>query len=205
MEINGILLVGGRSSRLGRDKSLEIIGGESLIERAVNALAPLCKTVILVAAVDTELKSVTETPSLRIVTDIYPRKGPLVGLYSGLEQSDTLYNLVIACDMPFLSEKLIRLMIELAPGYDAVVPRPGKKAEPLCAVFSRNCLTTIEKMMEDGDYTVRHIPQKVITRYVNAKEIASADPEYRSFINVNREEDLAQARELAEGLSGDGE
>jgi len=198
LEINGILLVGGRSSRLGREKTLEKIGGESLLDRAINALAPLCKTVILVAAAGTKHSGIKETSSLKIITDIYPGKGPLVGLYSGLKQSDTLYNFVIACDMPFLSEKLIQLMIGLAPGYDIVVPRLGRRAEPLCAVYSLNCLSTIEKMIKDGDYTVRNIPPKVNTRYVDGEEIASVDPKQRSFINVNREEDLTRARKLAE-------
>ena len=204
MEINGIVLVGGQSSRLGRDKSLEIINGESLVKRAINILVPLCKTILLVTAAGIEIKGITETPNQRIITDVYPKRGPLVGLYSGLKKSDTLYNLVVACDMPFLEEKLLKLMIELAPGFDAVVPMLDGQTEPLCAVYSRNSMAAIEKMMEEDVYAVHKIPSKIKTRYLNAQEINAVDPWHYSFININREEDLVKARQLAERLSGDG-
>ncbi len=138
MAISGIVLAGGKGLRLGRDKVLEVVGNRSLLERAVLHLSSLASDIIIVTATAQSFPQFTDYPRLRIVTDTYPGKGPLGGIYAGLAVSDSFHNLVVACDMPFLNQGLLRYMIQLAPNFDLVIPRVGDMVEPLHAVYSRD-------------------------------------------------------------------
>ena len=137
-------------------------------------------------------------PKLKIVTDIYPGKGPLVGIYSGLVNSSSFYNLVVACDMPFLNKHLISYMLDVADGFDVIIPRLGNMVEPLHAVYSKNCLKSIEKLLAEDSLKIDRLLKIVKVRYVEAREIDSFDPEHLSFFNVNTKADLDIARGLAE-------
>ncbi len=141
------------------------------------------------------------TSKVRTVFDLYPGKRALGGVYTGLVHSTSFHNLVVACDMPFLNTELLRYMIELSSGFDAVVPRLGGKVEPLHAVYSKNCLTPIEELMEQGDLRVYRLLDLVKVRYVEQREIDRFDPEHLSFFNINTKADLEKAEELADAYS----
>jgi len=188
--------VGGKCRRLGRDKALERIGDKSLLERVLSTIRPLGDEIILVAASGFCLPSL---PGYRVkkMFDIYSEKGPLGGIYTGLTASTTLYSLIVACDMPFLNQPLLRYMVGLSNGYDLVVPRMGKLVEPLHAVYSKGCLQAIEHLLKQGDLSVSSLFKLVRVRYVDAEEIGRFDPGHLSFLNINTEADLKKARELA--------
>lgn len=135
-------------------------------------------------------------PEYRVVSDIYPDKGPLVGIFTGLSASRTAYNLVVAGDMPFLDRGLLGYLVQIAGGFDVVVPRLKNMVEPLHAVYARTCLTPIEGMIQSGDLSVRRLLEMVRVRYVDDDEIARFDPEHLSFFNVNTRADLQRARVL---------
>ncbi|MBI4286039.1 MAG: molybdenum cofactor guanylyltransferase [Chloroflexi bacterium] len=194
MEITSIVLAGGRSRRLGRDKTLEPFGGETLLQLVVSALKTLNGAIIVVG--NAEQSFARLYPDLKVVTDIYPDKGPLGGLYTGLKASVSQYNLVVAGDMPFLEPALIRYMLGVATGFDMVVPRVGHLVEPLHAVYSRECLAPIERLLQEGELQVRKLLNLVKVRYVEANEIDRFDPEHLSFFNINTGADLAKARRL---------
>ena len=198
MDISCIVLAGGKGLRLGRDKTVETVGNTSLLERVVSYLSLFNSDIIIVAATKQYLPQVSGYPKLRIVVDTYPGKGPLGGVFTGLVASDSLYNLVVACDMPFLNQALLRYMIGLADGFDLVVPRLGDNMiEPLHAVYSRNCLTTIKNLLEQGKMRFTDLLTLVKVRYVEAEEINLFDPKHLSFFNINTEADLKTAQELA--------
>ena len=97
--------------RLGRDKESEVVGNRSLLTRVIDSLDALnCENIIVISG-KKSLPSFIVSPELRVVEDIYPGKGALGGIYTGLTTSDSLYNLVVACDMPFLNLGLLRYMI----------------------------------------------------------------------------------------------
>ncbi len=121
------------------------------------------------------------------------------GIYTGLAVSNSLYNLVVACDMPFLNQALLRYMIQLSANFDLVVPRLGNMIEPLHAIYSKDCLTHIEYLLKQGELGVRQLFTLVKVRYVEADEINRFDPKHLSFFNINTETDLKMARELARG------
>jgi molybdopterin-guanine dinucleotide biosynthesis protein A len=192
--ISCIVLAGGKGLRFGQDKALEIIGNRSLLERVVFHLSFLNSDILLVTAPNQSYPQLGGYPRLRAVTDIYVNKGPLGGIYTGLKASDSFYNLVVACDMPFLNQALLRYMLQISAGFDLVVPRLGDMVEPLHAVYSRACLAPIESLLQQGNLSVIQLFTLVKLRYVDAEEIDRFDPEHLSFFNINSQADLAKAR-----------
>ncbi len=197
MDISCILLAGGKSSRLGHDKILEKIGEQSLLEKVLSCLESLGKQTIIVTAEERVFPQLKGRQNLKIVYDIYPGKGSLGGIYTGLVTSQTLYNFVVAADMPFLNRPLLQYMIGVSEGYDYVLPRVNDLFEPLCAIYSKTCLPAIESMIKKGDMVIINLVDLVKVRYVDAEEIDRFDPKHRSFFNINTRQDLALARELA--------
>jgi len=197
MDATGIILAGGKNLRLGRNKALEIIGGKTVIERVLARLSLIVNTIIIVTA--DGKNHLMPLPDARFVADVYPGKGPLGGIYSGVSTSSTDLNIVVACDMPFLSTDLLQHMLELAPGFDAVVPRTRESLfEPLHAVYSRNCLPVIKSHVETGKLSIRAFLAEVKVRYIEEDECRRYDLELLSFFNMNRQADYERALKIAE-------
>lgn len=182
--------------RLGRYKASVTVNGESLLQRVVSRISFLSRDIIVVIAKGQQPPCIVGYPKLRIVTDVYAGKGPLAGIYTGLEASNSAYNLVVACDMPFLNRDLLAYMLEISAGFDAVVPRLGDMVEPLHAVYSKSCLPAIKRMLDGGRFNVGGLPAQVGVRYVEAEEIDRFDPEHLSFFNINTGADLKKASQL---------
>lgn len=199
MKASGIVLAGGKSLRFGQNKSFVTIGNKSLLEKVVSCLSPVCREIIIVTTGEPTIPQFNRSPKLRVVTDFYPGKGPLGGIYTGLKASGTHFNLVVAADMPFLNPELLRYMLSLANSYDLVVPRVGKLVEPLHAIYTKSCLSPIERMITNNELRVSQLFPLVRVRYAEAEEIEKFDPHHLSFFNINTEADLAKAREIAEG------
>ena len=199
METSCIVLAGGKSLRLGYDKVLEIIGNTSLLERVISRVSLLSSEVIIVTANEQTNLELVDYPKLRILCDIYPGKGPIGGIYTGLATSTSFYNLVVASDMPFLNHNLLHYMIQLSANFDLVVPRVGNLVEPLHAVYTKKCLASIEQMIKQDKLSVNQLFQLVKTRYVETEEIEKFDPKHLSFFNINTKADLKRARELVRG------
>ncbi len=199
MEINGIVLAGGKSLRFGNDKVSEAIGSKSLLQQVITSLRFLGGEIIVVTSDEHPISESIDHPKLRILTDILPGKGPLGGIYTGLTASTTEYNLVVASDMPFLNEALLRHQIEISEGYDITVPRVGKLVEPLHAIYAQSCLDPMAEMMKEDRLSIYQLFRRVRVRYMEAAEIERFDPEHRSLFNINTKADLAAARRLAGG------
>jgi molybdopterin-guanine dinucleotide biosynthesis protein A len=197
LDITCIVLAGGKSLRLGRDKIQETVGAESLLQRVLFQLTPFNGDVIIVTDDRRHLSQLDDYQGARVVTDILPGKGVLGGIYTGLTESSSPYNLVVAGDMPFLNQALLRYMVGLSANFDLVVPRLGRLVEPLHAVYARNCLARIEGLLRGGVMEVRVLFELVRVRYVDASEIDHFDPDHLSFFNVNTEADLEKARQIA--------
>jgi molybdopterin-guanine dinucleotide biosynthesis protein A len=203
LDIGCIVLAGGKGLRLGRDKAFEVVGSSNLFQRVVSQLSSFNSDIIVVIANGRSLSQFGGYPRVRIVTDIYPGKGALGGLHAGLAASDVFYNLVVACDMPFLNQALLQYMVRISPGFDLVVPRLGELVEPLHAVYSKDCLPPIERLLEQGETRLRPLFALVKVRYIEDDEISRFDPEHLSFFNVNTEADLKTAQRLAKEMSVD--
>jgi len=199
LDISCIVLAGGKSVRLGRDKIVETIGNKSLLQRVVSCLSSFNRNIIIVTAKGHSFSQFTGYPKLKVVSDIYPDKGSLGGVYTGLKVSDSFYNLVVAGDMPFLNRELLSYIMQLSVDFDLVIPRLGNIVEPLHAVYSKSCLAPIENLFKQNNLKIIDFFPSVRVRYVEAEEIDKFDPKHLSFFNINTERDLEAARELAAG------
>ncbi len=192
--VTPVVLAGGAGTRLGGvNKALVEIGGQRVIDRLLAALRPLGPEIIIVSNDD----SLLGLPGTRVVRDVERGGGALMGLYSGLRAVRTPLATATACDMPFVSTAVLEALISLAPGYDAVVPFLGGQAEPLHAVYRTTCVPAIEAALAAGQKRLISFFAPLRIRYVAEAELRRWDPELRSFLNVNRPEDLAHARALA--------
>ncbi len=188
--MTAIVLAGGKSSRMRRDKALLELGGETMIGRIIKLLSPLFKEVIIV----------TNSPrkysrfKARVVKDVSPGKGPLMGLYSGLKASKHTCNFLIACDTPLLNTELIEYMKENAKSYDAVVPVCDGRAQPLFAIYSRKCLGAAKRGLDSGALKMQIFLEHLKVRYLAEEQTKRFDPNGTCFLNVNTQEDYRKAQ-----------
>ena len=199
--MTSIILAGGRGSRFGRNKVLETVGGKSLIQWVIERLATLSTESIIVTAPGDCFASlaanISLSPRIKMVADIYPGKGPLGGIYTGLTESASSRAIVVGCDMPFLNVALLDYMTQISPPFDVVVPRIGEWVEPLCAIYSKNCLAPIQRLLQRNELRISELFKVVRVKYVEEDEINRFDPEHLSFFNINTQADLYKARKLA--------
>lgn len=195
-EVTSIILAGGRNLRLGSSKALETIGGKSLIERVIERVKLVSNQTLIVTSPGQLALPVAG--EVEILADLYPGKGSLGGIYTGLLASPSSHSVVVACDMPFLNIELLRYMIELSRGYDAVVPRlDEEKVEPLHAIYSKGCLDNMKTQLEHNQLRIAHFLDMVHVRYVERAECQRLDPQLLTFFNINCQSDLDRAIMLA--------
>jgi molybdopterin-guanine dinucleotide biosynthesis protein A len=196
IEVTSIILAGGRNLRLGSNKALETIGGKSLIERVVERVKLVSTRTLIVTSPGQPALPVAG--EVEFLVDLYPGKGPLGGIYTGLLASPSSHSIVVACDMPFLNIELLRYMIQLSRGFDAVVPRLEKgKVEPLHAIYSKDCLDNMKTRLEHNQLRVARFLNTVRVRYVEKAECQRLDPQLLTFFNINCQSDLDRAIALA--------
>jgi molybdopterin-guanine dinucleotide biosynthesis protein A len=197
-DITSVILAGGMSARLGTNKALQVMNGRSLIQWVADCLASF-STKIIIATADGKSITCTSAVPITAVADVLPGKGPLAGIHAGLMASSSPCAIVVGCDMPFLSGPLLQHMHRLCAGYDAVVAAIDDKLEPLCAVYSKSCLASIEILLEKGSCGVRELFDLVRVRYSGEDEFNAFDSEHLSLFNINSQSDLDMARALALG------
>lgn len=195
METTSIILAGGKNLRLGRDKAQEVFGSRSLLDTVIQRVRPISQQILVVTSIEKPELLVDE--GIEILFDIYPDKGPLGGIYTGLMASTTKNNIVVACDMPFLNTGLLGFLVAKLGDYDAVVPRLGEEMlEPLHAVYSRVCLDVIKERLENNRLGVHSFVKVIRVRYIEREECLQFDPQLLSFFNINDQSDLERAMSL---------
>jgi molybdopterin-guanine dinucleotide biosynthesis protein A len=191
-DVSGIILAGGKSSRLGQNKALVDAAGMPLVQRVVDRLYMVVQEVIVVTDRPDDLAFL----GLPTASDVYHGIGTLAGLHAGLAAMGSVYGLVVGCDMPLLNVGLLRHIVSLRDGYDVVMPRLGEYYEPLHALYSKRCMPSIERAIKAGQRRMLSACAGMRVRYVRDDEIASYDPRHLSFFNVNDARDLAQMAAL---------
>lgn len=191
-EISAVVLAGGKSQRLGVDKTLLRLDGHWLLQRIVEQLCTLSDNVLVVTNEPQKLASL----GVPAVPDQQVGIGPLAGILAGLLAMRYPMGLFVACDMPFLSRRLVRYMIRLAADVDVVIPRNGDETEPLHALYGKTCLDAISASLEQGRRRVIYFFDRVRVRYVGPDEMSAFDPLGLSLFNINQPEDLPRARQL---------
>ena len=182
---------------MGREKALELVNNQRLIDRVISVICSICSEIIVVTNQEQYKRLVKANLRVKMEVDLIPGKSSLGGIYTGLAYTNTMYNLIVACDMPFLSRALLSYLIQIAPGYDAVVPRIGKFLEPLHAVYTKNCMPAVEKLIEENTLSVNKIFKCVKTRYVDKDEVELFDQDHLSFFNINTKNDFIEAEKIS--------
>ena|SRR2546422_5971064 len=176
------ILVGGRATRFGgRDKSALLVEGRPILERQIQELSQITSD-ILIVGVDPSARAVD---SARHVADHVPGCGPLGGLHAALIDALGEATIVIACDMPYVSASLLRHLLVLTNGVDAVVPRTEHGYHPLCAAYTRACIKPIARRLVEGRLKMTDLFDDVRVRMVTAEEIDAFGDHRRLLANVN--------------------
>jgi molybdopterin-guanine dinucleotide biosynthesis protein A len=175
-----VILAGGRSRRMGADKATLPVGDATLIEHLARRLAPAVdETIIAGGSVRPPFEGA------RVVLDQQPGLGPLAGMLAGLRAATERHVWVVGCDLPDVEPALGRLLRALAGDYEAVVPRPVKEPEGVCALYLRDLGPRIEALLEAGERSIKSLLERSTVRYVASDELRAVDPELRSFRNIN--------------------
>ncbi|MBI1257876.1 MAG: NTP transferase domain-containing protein [Chloroflexi bacterium] len=183
------ILAGGRSRRMGSDKSFVLLNERPLIEHVVRQVSALALPTMVIANEPERYQAL----NLPIFSDVMPNKGALGGLYTALKHSETDYTLCVACDMPFLSPPLLEYLITLRHGWDAVVPITGGQAQGLHAIYHQRCLPPMLRAMQENRLKISDFLNDIPVRFVEEAELRRCDPLLRSFINLNTPQELYQA------------
>jgi molybdopterin-guanine dinucleotide biosynthesis protein A len=199
LDISCIILAGGKSLRLGRDKITEKVGKTTLLEKVISRVDSLSKDIVIVTAEERDFSKLIDNPKVKTVSDIFPGRGSLGGIYTGLVKAESFHNLVIAADMPFLNHELLAYMTEVANGFDFVIPKIGSFYEPLHDIYSKNCIKPIETMIKNDRRVIIELFDYVKVRYIETEEIDRFDPRHLSFFNINTLEDLKTAKKIVSG------
>ncbi len=186
--LSGIILAGGKSIRMGKNKAFIEIAGTPIIQRIQTLFERLFDEIIIVTD-QTELFS---NLNAKIYADLIPNQGVLGGLYTGLFFSSFPFSFCAACDMPFLKDSVIKYLLKNIGDFDVVVPKTKDGLHPLHAIYSKNCLEPIKKIMGLRKYRIVDFYPMVKVKMINEEEFFSLDPMRESFINVNTPDELGQ-------------
>jgi len=189
-DITGVILVGGKSRRMGKDKAFLEVAGKPMFERVLDLFRESFARVLLVGNGGERFAGYGVT----VAPDIYPGSS-LGGLYTGLHDAETEYVFVSSCDIPFPSAGVIDHLCSLREGFDAVVPSTGYGYEPLFALYSKSCLAPIKAQLDSGEFCAFAYYPQIRVRYVLPEELARFDRDGRAFLNLNTPEEYAKIGE----------
>ena len=197
-DVEGFILVGGQSSRMGSDKSRLVFGEQTGVEHIAAALRPLARRVRLVGSRDLGNDS-----SLQNVPDTYEHWGALGGIQAALAACQSEWAVIAACDLPLVTtELLVRLWLVASPiearAFDTIVPiQPDGRPQPLCAFYRRDsCLPAAKQLIAGGEHKPRALLAKVRTRPVDFGEYSDLTGAEDFFLNVNTPNDYERAKEI---------
>jgi molybdenum cofactor guanylyltransferase len=186
-DITGVILVGGKSRRMGRDKAFLEVAGRPLFEIILELVQANFARVLLVGDRGERFAGY----GLPVVPDIFPGSS-LGGLYTGLRHAETDHVFVASCDLPFPSAQVLRYLCSLKEGFDAVVASTEYGYEPLFALYSKSCLAPIKALLDRGEFCAYAYYPQIRVRYVPPEELAPFDPDGRAFLNLNTPEEFAR-------------
>ncbi|MEM4525105.1 MAG: molybdenum cofactor guanylyltransferase [Methanothermobacter sp.] len=191
--ISAIILCGGQSKRMGRDKGLIILDGKPFISRIIDKIKPYFDEIFIILRDEKQKREyikLLKDENVKILTDIIKGKGPLGGLLTGLKNIKSEKALVLPCDSPFITKKFIEnfLKIDKLEEYDAIIPIwEDGRLEPLHGIYSQRVAEIIHRLLLKNEKKVGTLIETIKSRLVSVEEL---DPSLESFRNINRPEDL---------------
>ena len=193
------ILAGGKSSRMGEPKAWLEIENEPIINRTIEIASRITNELIIVSGEDYKL---FETPKAKIVTDQIKGKGPLMAIFTALQSISNSHCLILACDLPLITERILIEMGKKIGSHDAVVPLTDNGFEPLCAIYAQSCSSTIESRINQNKLSVHRIFSEL--NIYPFTEWSRFDPSGNIFLNMNTKDDYQKARQILAKSSSTG-
>jgi len=199
-DVTAFVLAGGKSSRMGQDKAFLELGGQTLLDRALNLGRSVASEVVIVGEV-TKFMSVG-----RAFEDVYPGHGPLGGIHAALRSSSTALNLVLAVDLPFVERDFLAYLVAEASrsGAMVTVPQTRDGRQVLCAVYHRDFAEVAEKALRAGRNKIDSLFSQMETRTISQEELARMGFAENMFRNLNTPEEFARAEKELDAASARG-
>jgi molybdopterin-guanine dinucleotide biosynthesis protein A len=195
--VAGVVLAGGRSSRMGRDKASLVFDGSTLLQRTAEALARVVDEVVVVRAPGQQLPAMELDVPVVEAEDPVEGEGPLVGIAAGLRATSTDTAIVVAVDMPFLQPPLLRLLAErVQAGARWALPIAEGRPQPLCSAFATSAVEVLERHITAGDRAPMAAADDLEVDRIEPEEWRTVDAAGRSFLNVNTPEEFDAAQRL---------
>ena len=200
-EVDGFVLAGGASSRMGESKAHLKLGGKTFVERAALSLSAIKpRRIFLVGNFTNENKAA----DIEILPDIFKSdsRASIIGLHTALFHAETEWIAVLACDLPFASGTLFKILTEFVQDeFEAIVPlQKDERAQPLCALYRKTCLAKVEAALASNEWSLKKLLEKFETRFVRFDEIRDLPNAENFFFNVNTPEDFARAEQIEQTL-----
>lgn len=194
LDVDGFILVGGESSRMGEDKSRLLVNGKTTVSLIAEALRPVTASIRIVGS-----HSEPSKDSLPNIPDLQNKWGPLGGIQAALRAGRSKFCVVVACDLPFVTTELFARLLSSREISDAIVPmQKDGRPQPLCAVYQREpCLVATENAIADNQHSPRAMLDRVRTRYIAFDELTNLPGSDHFFFNLNRPEDYESAKQIA--------
>jgi molybdopterin-guanine dinucleotide biosynthesis protein A len=193
VNVGGIILCGGKSSRMGRPKANLPFGPELMLQRVVRLLGQIVDPLVVVAAGHQELPPLS--PEIHVVRDRREGRGPLEGLYAGLEallgRADAAY--ATSCDVPLLVPQFVQMMLQRLDDHHIAVPVDGEFHHPLAAVYRADVLPEIQLLLAADRLRPRFLFERVRTCRVPVEELRAVDPDLQTLSNLNTPDDYLAA------------
>ena len=179
--ITGIILAGGKSSRMGTDKGLLIFKQKPFIKHIIDAMQPLVNNIVIVSDyIEHDAFGMTR------IEDTIKNAGPLAGLYSGLKYSKTDYNLIVSCDVPLITSTVLNKLIKnYEEDYDVIQLKSQQKTMPLTALYNKTCQQTIKHLLDKGERRMRFAVSQLKTKTIMLDDNLSS-----TLININTKEEF---------------
>lgn len=193
MQASGIILAGGKSSRMKFNKAFADIGGKSSLQIILDKYRTIFDETIIISNEPHLYEGLADL----IVPDVFVRMGPVAGIQSGLYHASYDLVFVLGCDMPFIDTGLIRYMLDQAANYQAVVPQLYGYLQPTAAVYSKESLPVFTRCLEQDKLKLVRIFEELNALVLTESELSQFGIVEEIFFNVNDEKALIKAREMA--------
>lgn len=188
-----VILAGGDSSRMGQDKANLVLGAHTLLQTVSATMQQLFPHLLISVR---QQRAETDLPQ---VCDELANGGPLAGLDAALKTVTTPWVFVVACDMPFVTGAVVECLARARWKCQAVVPVVHGQPQPLAAFYSRECSTQTSAILAGtGRHSMRALLDRVDVCYVDEAQLLDADPQLRSFFDLDTQQDIAEARNQLE-------
>ncbi|MDP2759292.1 MAG: molybdenum cofactor guanylyltransferase [Sideroxyarcus sp.] len=187
-DCTAIILAGGDSRRMGQDKANLLLGKQSLLQHVATVMQQQFPSIMV------SVRQPRPEIDLPQLCDDPAYSGPLAGLAAGLERATTPWVFAVACDMPFITPVLIEYLAQCRNDYQAVVPLVHGYPQPLVAFYARGCLDEVQKLLRgSGKHSLRALLDHLQVCYVDEAQMLAADPQLRSFFDLDTPQDVVQA------------